>query len=175
MQVFAAVTALCGIIALSKVNIDTVHAEIEFVTASSELRKYSINTSTLVCGSLFLLTCGGTLLYEIIILIKSIVSKDQNTKVLSIVVSQLYNIIINPNLCTHSRFIMLDLQETVLGSISAVVFFSLAIALANSANEYASFIRDLGRSFPGARVQQTQHPLIMPDQATAVSYSLNYY
>ena len=63
----------------------------------------------------------------------------------------------------------------MLGSISAVVFFSLAIALANSANEYASFIRDLGRSFPGARVQQTQHPLIMPDQATAVSYSLNYY
>ena len=107
MQVFAAVTALCGIIALSKVNIDTVRAEIEFVTASSEPQKYSINTSTLVCGSLFLLTCGGTLLYEIIILIKSIVSKDQNTKVLSIVVSQLYNIIINPNLCTHSRFIML--------------------------------------------------------------------
>ena len=91
MQIFAGVTALCGIIALSKVNIDEVHAEIEAIRGYSLLgRKYpAILTSTLVCGSLFLLTCGGTLLYEIIILIKSIVSKDQNTKVLSIVVSQL--------------------------------------------------------------------------------------
>ena len=92
MQIFAGVTALCGIIALSKVNIDEVHAEIVAVKAYSELglgNYPAILTSTLVCGSLFLLTCGCTLLYEIIILIKSIVSKDQNTKVLSIVVSQL--------------------------------------------------------------------------------------
>jgi hypothetical protein len=45
----------------------------------------------------------------------------------------------------------------VLGSISAVVFFSLAIGLANSANQFAS----LG----------INHPLIMSAQATAVSYS----
>ena len=99
MQVFAGVTALCGIIALSKVNIDLVRAEIEAVKAYPELGKYAIYTSTLVCGSLFLLICGGTLLYEIIIFVKSIASKDENTKVLSIVVSQL---VINPSLCTHS-------------------------------------------------------------------------
>ena len=89
MQIFAGVTALCGIIALSKVNIDLVRAEIEAIQLYPELGKYAIYTGTLVCGSLLLLTCGGTLLYEIIILIKSIASKDQNTKVLSIVVSQL--------------------------------------------------------------------------------------
>ena len=83
------VTALCGIIALSKVNIEYVHAETVAVGAQPDQLKYAINTNTLICGSLFLLTSGGTLLYEIIILIKSIVSKDQNTKVLSIVVSQL--------------------------------------------------------------------------------------
>ena len=52
----------------------------------------------------------------------------------------------------------------MLGSISAVVFFSLSIALANTVNEYASFIRNLG-------VHALQHPLIMSDQATAVSYN----
>ena len=85
MQIFAAVTALCGIVALSKVNIEATHPA---VIVTSHL-KYAIDTNTLICGSLFLLTSGGTLLYEIIILIKCIVSKDQNTKVLSIVVSQL--------------------------------------------------------------------------------------
>jgi hypothetical protein len=53
------------------------------------------------------------------------------------------------------------LQETVLGSISAVVFFSLAIDLANSANQYAS----LGINHV---------PLIMPAQATAVSKPGNF-
>ena len=87
MQVFAVITALCGIIALSKVNIDIVHAEIEGVASHPDQLKYAISTNTLVCGSLLLLTCGGTLLYEIILLVKSLVSKNQNTKVLSIVVS----------------------------------------------------------------------------------------
>ena len=59
----------------------------------------------------------------------------------------------------------------MLGSISALVFFSLSIALANSANEYASYVRS---NYFGIR---EQHPLIMPDQATAVSYTmiLDYY
>ena len=48
----------------------------------------------------------------------------------------------------------------MLGSISAVVFFGLSIGLSNSANEYAK----LG----------IQHPLIMSDQATAVSYNTLY-
>ena len=86
MQIFAAVTALCGIVALSKVEIESGHAA---VIVTPNLLKIDINTNTLICGSLFLLTSGVTLLYEIIILIKCIVSKDQNTKVLSIVVSQL--------------------------------------------------------------------------------------
>ena len=87
MQVFAVIAALCGIIALSKVNIDAVHAEIEVVASRPDQLKYAIFTNTLICGSLLLFTCGGTLLYEIIFLVKSIVSKNQNTKVLSIVVS----------------------------------------------------------------------------------------
>jgi hypothetical protein len=90
MQIFAAITALCGIIALSKVDINLVRAGIEVVTTFPELQKYySIYTSTLVCGSLFLLTCAGTILHKIIILVVTIVIKDQNTLVLSIVVSQL--------------------------------------------------------------------------------------
>ena len=47
----------------------------------------------------------------------------------------------------------------MLGSIGAVVYFSISIGLANSANEYARLSR-LGT-----------HPLTMPAQATAVSYS----
>ncbi len=89
MQVFAAITALCGIIALSKVNITLVHAEIEVVNDRPELLKFAIYTNTLVCGSLFLLTCAGTILHKIIILVVSILTKDQNAMVLSIVVSQL--------------------------------------------------------------------------------------
>ena len=92
MQILAVISALCGIIALSKVNIDAVRGEIEVVTSSPHLLKYAINTNTLISGSLLLLTCGGTLLYEIIVLVRSLVSKNQNTKVLSIVVS--YAIII---------------------------------------------------------------------------------
>ena len=49
----------------------------------------------------------------------------------------------------------------MLGSISAVVFFGLSIGLANFANEIAK----LG----------VQHPIIMSDQATAVSYNNNGY
>jgi hypothetical protein len=107
MQTLAAISALqCGIIALSKVNIDLVRAEIEVVATFPELQKYAIYTSTQVCGSLFLLTCAGTLLYEIIILVVSIVSKDQNTKVLSIVVSYAT---INPNLVhVHSLYVLIQ-------------------------------------------------------------------
>ena len=47
----------------------------------------------------------------------------------------------------------------MLGSISAVVFFGLSIGLVNFANEIAK----LG----------VQHPLIMSDQVTAVSYNNN--
>ena len=46
----------------------------------------------------------------------------------------------------------------MLGSISAVVFFGLSIGLVNPASEYAKF--------------GIQHPLIMSDQATAVSYNI---
>ncbi len=109
MQILAVITAICGIIALSKVNIDLVRAEIEVVTARPELVKYAIYTYTLVCGSLFLLTCAGTLLYEIIIVIVSIVSKDRNTKVLSIVVS---NATINPSLCTHAFNIKINIRDS---------------------------------------------------------------
>ena len=49
----------------------------------------------------------------------------------------------------------------MLGSISAVVIFSLAIGLVNPANEIAK----LG----------IQQPLIMSDQATAVSYNTYKY
>ena len=73
MQVFAVIAALCGIIALSKVNIDIVRAEIEVFASHPDQLKYAINTNTLICSSLLLFTCGGTLLYEIILLIKSIV------------------------------------------------------------------------------------------------------
>jgi hypothetical protein len=52
------------------------------------------------------------------------------------------------------------LQETVLGSISAVVLFSLATGLANSANS-ANEYTNLGIYHPEA--------LIMSAQATAVS------
>ena len=76
MQMLAVISALCGIIALSKVNIEVVRVEIEFITSSPDQLKYAINTNTLICGSLLLLTCGGTLLYEIILLIMSIVSKN---------------------------------------------------------------------------------------------------
>jgi hypothetical protein len=91
MQVFTAITALCGIIALSNVNINVVHAEIQFFTADildpglGQL-KYATYTNTLICGSLFLLTCAGTILHKAIALVVSIVSKDLNTMVLSIVV-----------------------------------------------------------------------------------------
>ena len=87
MQVSAAIVALCAIIALSKVDINSIHAEFEIVSSHPELLKYALNSNTLICGSLFLLACGGTLLYQIILLIVSFASKDQNTKVLSIVVS----------------------------------------------------------------------------------------
>ena len=62
------------------------------------------------------------------------------------------------------------LQETVLGSISAAMFFSLAIALANSVNEYVQYTNSF-RNF-GVRAE---HPLIMPDQATAVSYDTRLF
>ena len=57
----------------------------------------------------------------------------------------------------------------MLGSISAVMFFSLAIALVTSVNNYVSLFRNYGG--------HVQHPLIMPDQATTVSYNtrLLYY
>ena len=87
MQVSAAIVALCAIIALSKVDIDFVRAEIQAFSSHPGQLKYALYSNTLICGSLFLLTCGGTLLYQIILLIVSFASKDQNTKVLSIVVS----------------------------------------------------------------------------------------
>ena len=93
IQIFAAVLALCAIVALSKVNIDNVRAEAQVLSSHPDFLKYAIHTNTLICGLLFLLTCGGTLLYEIIILVKSLVSKNQNTKVLSIVVSYASSIV----------------------------------------------------------------------------------
>ena len=87
MQVSAAIVALCAIIALSKVDIERVRMQLEALSSHPNQLKYAIDSNTLICGSLFLLTCGGTLLYQIILLIVSFASKDQNTKVLSIVVS----------------------------------------------------------------------------------------
>ena len=87
MQVFAAIVALCAIIALSKVDIELVRAELEIVSSHPDQLKYAIYSNTLICGSLFLLTCGGTLLYQIILLVVWFASKYQNIKVLSIVVS----------------------------------------------------------------------------------------
>ena len=52
----------------------------------------------------------------------------------------------------------------MLGSFSAAMFFSLAIALVTSVNNYVSLFRNYGG-------HDVQHPLIMPDQATAVSYN----
>ena len=58
----------------------------------------------------------------------------------------------------------MHIQETVLNSISAIVFFGIAVSLANFINTYASYLRALS-----ADVGLLVNPITTPAQATTVS------
>ena len=93
MQVFAALAAMCGAIAISKVDFEYMQYEIEYLYTqgyNSEW-EFAINFNTLICCVFLLLASGGTLLVEIILLIVLVVKKGN--KVFVIVVSYQYQCI----------------------------------------------------------------------------------
>ena len=86
MQVFVALTALCGIIAISKVEFRYIEDEVKYtIQLTPDNWENAINFNTLICCVLLLLASGGTLITEIILFILSVVKKS--SKVVVIVVS----------------------------------------------------------------------------------------
>ena len=82
-QIFAGLSALCGIIAISKVQFGSIENEAEALQNYSW--KYAINFNVLICCVILLLTSGITLILEIVMLVVSLVKKT--SKVFAIVVS----------------------------------------------------------------------------------------
>ena len=88
MQVFAGLAALCGVIAISKVEFGIIDDEAEQLPRNSANWEHAINFNILICCVLLLLASGGTLIIEIIMLIVSVVKKS--SKAVVIVVSYGY-------------------------------------------------------------------------------------
>lgn len=91
MQVFAGLAALCGAIAISKVEFEYIDDEAEYIQRNSANWEYAINFNVLMCCVLLLLASGGTLIIEIIMLVVSVVKKS--SKAVVIVVSYSYPIV----------------------------------------------------------------------------------
>ena len=85
MQVFAALTALCGAISISKVEFRSIEYEAKYIQRNPGQWEIAINFNTLICCVILLLASGGSLITEIILLIVSVVKKS--SKVIVIVVS----------------------------------------------------------------------------------------
>ena len=82
-QIFAGLSALCGIIAISKVQFGSIQYEAESLQKFGW--KSAINFNVLICCVLLLLASGITLILEIVMLVVSLVKKT--SKVFVIVVS----------------------------------------------------------------------------------------
>ena len=87
IQVSAGLAALCGIVAISKVEFSAVQHEAEYLRQPYADWKTAINLNSLISCILLLLGSGATLVLEIVLLIVSLVKKT--SKVFVIVVSYL--------------------------------------------------------------------------------------
>ena len=85
IQVSAGLAALCGIVAISKVEFSYVQGEAEYLRQNHADWELAINFNSLMCCILLLLASGVTLILEIVMLIVSLVKKT--SKVFVIVVS----------------------------------------------------------------------------------------
>jgi hypothetical protein len=85
IQIFAGLAALCGIVAISKVEFGKLKYDAESLQQNYNGWKYAIDLNTLICCVFLLLSSGATLALEIVLLVVSVVKKT--SKVFVIVVS----------------------------------------------------------------------------------------
>ena len=101
MQVFAGLAALCGAIAISKVEFGGINDEADILQHNPGNWENAINLNVLLCSVLLLLASGGTLITEIIMLVVSVVMKS--SKAVVIVVSYSYRFRIVNHTYGHAR------------------------------------------------------------------------